>query len=61
MNASTGVTAMISAREKALVGKIAGNVYKRYCPSGIDGKMNNINFYENPQAIRKRNFRIACP
>lgn len=39
MNASNGFSVMISAREKALVGKIASNVYKRYCPAGQNGQI----------------------
>ena len=39
MSGSTGVSVMITSGEKALVGKIAGNVYKRYCPAGQAGQV----------------------
>jgi len=39
VNGSTGVSVMITSGEKALVGKIASNVYKRYCPAGQAGRI----------------------
>ncbi len=43
MNGSTGVTVMVTKREKALVDNIAKKVYKRFCPAGPDGQ---IEFHE---------------
>lgn len=39
VNDSTGVSVMITNGEKALVGKIASNVYKRYCPAAQAGQI----------------------
>lgn len=39
MSGSTGVSVMITPGEKALVGKIASNVYKHYCPAGQAGQI----------------------
>jgi RNA polymerase sigma factor FliA len=39
VNGSTGVPVSITPRDKALVGKIASNVYKHYCPAGQAGQI----------------------
>ncbi len=39
MNDLNGVSVMITPREKSLVGKIASNVYKHYCPAGQSGQI----------------------
>jgi RNA polymerase sigma factor FliA len=39
VNGSNDVSVMITPREKALVGKIASNVYRRYCPAGQAGQI----------------------
>jgi RNA polymerase sigma factor FliA len=39
VNGSTGVTVSITRRDRALVGKIASNVYKLYCPAGQAGQL----------------------
>jgi DNA-directed RNA polymerase specialized sigma subunit len=39
VNGSSDVSVMITPREKALVGKIASNVYRRYCPAGQAGQI----------------------
>jgi RNA polymerase sigma factor FliA len=39
VKSSTGESVMITSREKALVGKIAINIYKRYCPAGQSGQI----------------------
>jgi RNA polymerase sigma factor FliA len=39
VNGPIGVTVSITSREKALVGKIASNVYKHYCPAGQAGQI----------------------
>jgi RNA polymerase sigma factor FliA len=39
VNDSSGVSVMITPGEKSLVGKIASNVYKRYCPAGQAGQI----------------------
>lgn len=39
MKGSSDVSFMITPGEKALVGKIASNVYRRYCPAGQAGQI----------------------
>jgi RNA polymerase sigma factor FliA len=39
VNGLTGITVSITQRDKALVGKIASNVYKHYCPAGQAGQI----------------------
>jgi RNA polymerase sigma factor FliA len=39
VNGSNDASVMITPREKALVGKIASNVYKHYCPAGQAGQI----------------------
>ena len=39
MGDSKNVTVMVTDKEKALVGKIAEKVFKRYCPAGRDGQI----------------------
>lgn len=39
MKGSSDVSVMITPGEKALVGKIASNVYRRYCPAGLAGQI----------------------